>query len=77
MGAVLAMRLAKTRPRPLRAAILTGCFPIDFAIAASRRHADWSLEVLEHGGHHAHVTEPHLWAATVTSWLDEHADGAA
>jgi pimeloyl-ACP methyl ester carboxylesterase len=156
MGAVLAMRLAKTRPRPLRAAILTGCFfaparngrtlaataadylahriaflkasrvqrarpadrralmplasllrlaivpagldralasvtssvlvvharddhhvPIDFAIAACARHADWSLEVLQHGGHHAHVTGPHLWAAAVTSWLDEHADGAA
>jgi pimeloyl-ACP methyl ester carboxylesterase len=26
MGGVLAMRLAKTRPRPLRAVILTGCF---------------------------------------------------
>jgi pimeloyl-ACP methyl ester carboxylesterase len=156
MGAVLAMRLAKTRPRSLRAAILTGCFfaparngrtlaataadyaahriaflrasrsprprradqsavrplasllrlailpagldsalasvtpsvlivharddhhvPIDYAIAASRRRADWSLEVLDDGGHHAHVTEPHLWAATVTSWLDEHADAAA
>jgi pimeloyl-ACP methyl ester carboxylesterase len=156
MGAVLAMRLAKTRPRALRAAILTGCFfaparngrtlaataadyaahrlaflrasrlqrtrradqstvrplvsllrlaivpagldcalasvtpsvlivharddhhvPIDFAIAASRRHTDWSLEVLGQGGHHAHVTEPHLWAAAVTSWLDERPDAGA
>ena len=150
MGAVLAMRLAKARPRPLRAAILTGCFfaparngrtpaataadyaahriaflrasrvqrtrradqssvrplasllrlaivpagleralasvtssvlivharddhhvTIDFAIAASRRHAGWSLEVLDHGGHHAHVRQPHLWTTAVTSWLDE------
>jgi pimeloyl-ACP methyl ester carboxylesterase len=153
IGAVLAMRLAKTRPRPLRAAILTGCFfaparngrtltattadyaahrlaflrasrlqrsrradqssvrplasllrlaiapagldralqsvtpavlivharddhhvPIDFAIAGVRRHAAWSLEVLDHGGHHAHVTQAKLWAAAVTAWL-ENLDG--
>jgi pimeloyl-ACP methyl ester carboxylesterase len=45
--------------------------PIDYAIASSRRHAGWSLEVLDRGGHHAHVTEPRLWTAAVTSWLDE------
>jgi pimeloyl-ACP methyl ester carboxylesterase len=148
MGAVLAMRLAKSRPRPLRAVILTGCFfpparngrtlgasvadyashrvafvrasrgqrteragrgsvrplasllrlavrpggledalarvtpsvliiharddhhvPVDYAIAAQRRWPDWKLEVLDHGGHHAHVTRPDAWSALATPWL--------
>jgi pimeloyl-ACP methyl ester carboxylesterase len=148
MGAVLAMRLAKSRPRPLRAVILTGCFcpparngrtlgasvadyaahrvafvrasrgqrtqradrgsvrplasllrlallpggleealarvtpsvliiharddhhvPVDYAVAAQRRRQDWALEVLDHGGHHAHVTRPAAWSALATRWL--------
>ena len=148
MGAVLAMRLAKSRPRPLRAVILTGCFfpparngrtlsasvadyathraafvrasrgqriqrashgsvrplasllrlallpgdledalaavtpsvliiharddhhvPVDYAIAAQRRQPDWALEVLDHGGHHAHVTRSADWSALTTRWL--------
>jgi pimeloyl-ACP methyl ester carboxylesterase len=148
MGAVLAMRVAKTRPRPLRAAILTGCFfpparngrtrgaavadyaahrvafvrasrgrrtqrasrgsvaplasmlrlalrpagleealarvtssvliiharddhhvPVDYAIAAQRRRQDWALEVLDHGGHHAHVTRPVAWSFLAARWL--------
>jgi pimeloyl-ACP methyl ester carboxylesterase len=148
MGTVLAMRLAKNRPRPLRAVILTGCFfpparngrtlgasvadyaahrvafvrasggqrtqragrgsvrplasllrlallpggleealarvtpsvliiharddhhvPVDYAIAAQRRRPDWTLEVLDHGGHHAHVTRPTAWSALATRWL--------
>jgi pimeloyl-ACP methyl ester carboxylesterase len=148
MGAVLVMRLAKSRPRPLRAVILTGCFfaparngrtlgasladyanhrvafvrasrdqrtrgagrgsvrplasllrlavrpggledaltrvtpsvliiharddhhvPVDYAIAAQRRQRDWTLEILDHGGHHAHVTRPAAWSALATRWL--------
>jgi pimeloyl-ACP methyl ester carboxylesterase len=148
MGAVLLMRLAKSRPRPLRAVILTGCFfpparngrtlgasvadyaahrvafvrasrgqrtqradrgavrplasllrlallpggleealarvtpsvlivharddhhvPVDYAIAAQRRRSNWTLEILDHGGHHAHVTRPAAWSALVTRWL--------
>lgn len=148
MGAVLAMRLAKSRPRPLRAVILTGCFfpparngrtvgasvadyanhrvafvrasrdqrtrrasrgsvrplasllrlavlpggleealsrvtpsvliiharddhhvLVDYAIAAQRRRQDWTLEILDHGGHHAHVTRPAAWSALATRWL--------
>lgn len=148
MGAVLAMRMAKSRPRPLRAVILTGCFfpparngrtlgasvadyanhrvafvrasrdqrarrggrasvrplasllrlavlpggledalsrvtpsvliiharddhhvPVDYAIAAQRRRQDWTLEILDHGGHHAHVTRPAAWSPLATRWL--------
>ena len=148
MGAVVAMRLAKSRPRPLGAVILTGCFfaparngrtlgasvadyanhrvafvrasreqrtrragrgsvrplasllrlallpgdleealagvtpcvliiharddhhvPVDYAIAASRRRQGWTLEILDHGGHHAHVTRPAAWSALATRWL--------
>jgi pimeloyl-ACP methyl ester carboxylesterase len=147
MGAVLVMRLAKSRPRPLRAVILTGCFfpparngrtlgasvadyaahrvafvrasrqrtqragrgsvrplalllrlallpggleealagvtpsvliiharddhhvPVDYAIAAQRRRQDWNLEILDHGGHHAHVTHPAAWSPLATRWL--------
>lgn len=155
MGAILAMRLAKTRPRPLTAVILTGCFfaparngrtltatvtdyaahriaflrasrtqraqpagsgslrplvsllrlavvpngpehaltnvapavlvmharddhhvPIDFAIAACAREPAWSLRILDHGSHHAHLTEPGLWADTATSWLRSDLGGA-
>lgn len=148
MGAVLAMRMAKSRPRPLRAVILTGCFfpparngrtlgasvadyaahrvafvrasrgqrteragrnsvrplasllrlallpggleealtgvtpsvviiharddhhvPVDYAIAAQRRRPDWTLELLDEGGHHAHVTRQAAWSALATRWL--------
>lgn len=43
--------------------------PIDFAIAAVRRHPGWELRVLEQGGHHAHVSTPSQWAHTITPWL--------
>jgi pimeloyl-ACP methyl ester carboxylesterase len=44
--------------------------PVDFAVAAARRHPDWALEVLADGGHHAHVRTPAAWAAVVVPWLD-------
>jgi hypothetical protein len=44
--------------------------PVDFAIAARARQPAWSLRILDHGGHHAHLTEPALWGDTATSWLD-------
>ena len=43
--------------------------PVDFAIAAARRHPRWTLQLLAHGGHHAHVRDPARWSATVTTWL--------
>jgi pimeloyl-ACP methyl ester carboxylesterase len=43
--------------------------PIDYAIAAVRRQPGWGLHVLEHGGHHAHVSTPSQWADAVTPWL--------
>ena len=43
--------------------------PVDFAIAAAHRHPRWTLELLGHGGHHAHVSDPDRWSATVTAWL--------
>jgi pimeloyl-ACP methyl ester carboxylesterase len=43
--------------------------PVDFAIAAARRHPRWTLHLLEHGGHHAHVRDPVRWSATVIAWL--------
>ncbi len=46
MGAVLAMRLAATRPRPLRAAVLTGCF---FAPARNGRTVAETLR--DYGSH--------------------------
>ena len=149
MGGVLALRLARTRPRPLRALILTGCFfpparngraltrtiadyaahrlafardaigghgdgqatdrsaralglliqqvatpggsettlssvtapvlvvharddhhvPVDYALAAARGRQGWSVAILDHGGHHAHVRCPHSWLEAVTPWL--------
>jgi pimeloyl-ACP methyl ester carboxylesterase len=148
MGAVLAMRLLSRRPRPLHAAVLTGCFfpparngrstlatlrdygahrvaflrasrrergqpagrgaiaplasllaqavrpgdgeraldqhsagvlivharndhhvPVDFAIAAARRHPDWALRLMDEGGHHAHVRAPDHWNEIVVPWL--------
>jgi pimeloyl-ACP methyl ester carboxylesterase len=149
MGAVMAMRLVTRRPRPLRAAVLTGCFfpparngrssteaildygahrvaflansrtqrdqragrtafrplasllrqalrpdtleesgldrvagaalivharddhhvPVDFAVAAARRHPNWETRLLNDGGHHAHVSHPTIWTDTVCPWL--------
>lgn len=44
--------------------------PLDFALAAVGRHPTWDIEVLDRGGHHAHVTQPELWLDAVTPWLD-------
>ena len=43
--------------------------PVDFAIAAARRHPGWALRLLDGGGHHAHVRVPTQWSDTVVSWL--------
>jgi pimeloyl-ACP methyl ester carboxylesterase len=43
--------------------------PIDYAIAAVRRQPGWELHILQHGGHHAHVSTPSQWVAAVTPWL--------
>jgi pimeloyl-ACP methyl ester carboxylesterase len=43
--------------------------PVDFAIAAARRHPNWTLELLEHGGHHAHTRTPAPWSSHVVPWL--------
>jgi pimeloyl-ACP methyl ester carboxylesterase len=149
MGGVLALRLAQTRPRPLRALILTGCFfpparnrralttaiadyaahrlafardairgrgdglpsdgsaralgslirqiatprsseamfssvagpvlvvharddhhvPVDYALAAACGRPGWTVRILDHGGHHAHLRCPRLWLDAVTPWL--------
>jgi pimeloyl-ACP methyl ester carboxylesterase len=46
MGAVLAMRLAATRPRPLRAAVLTGCF-----FAPARNGRTTAATIRDYGSH--------------------------
>lgn len=43
--------------------------PIDFAIAAARRHPAWGLRILPDGGHHAHVSRPDRWSHSVGQWL--------
>lgn len=48
--------------------------PIDFAIAAARRHSAWDLRTFADGGHHAHVTRPELWSETVGRWLSATGD---
>src|SRR5262249_44708478 len=47
--------------------------PVDYAIAAAHRHPGWTLEVLDHGGHHAHISAPEAWSAPVTRWLTSRA----
>jgi pimeloyl-ACP methyl ester carboxylesterase len=149
MGGVLALRLAQTRPRPLRALIVTGCFfpparnrralttaiadyaahrlafardairgrgdglpsdgsaralgslirqiatprsseamfssvagpvlvvharddhhvPVDYALAAACGRPGWTVRILDHGGHHAHLRCPRRWLDAVTPWL--------
>jgi pimeloyl-ACP methyl ester carboxylesterase len=44
--------------------------PLDFALAAVGRHPTWEIEVLDRGGHHAHVTQPGLWLDAVAPWLE-------
>ena len=43
--------------------------PVDFAVAAARRHANWEIRLLAAGGHHAHVSRPTDWADAVCAWL--------
>src|SRR5262249_25886658 len=43
--------------------------PVDFAIAAARRHPSWALRILDAGGHHAHVRAADPWAGMVVPWL--------
>jgi pimeloyl-ACP methyl ester carboxylesterase len=43
--------------------------PINFALAAARRHPNWETRLLNGGGHHAHVSRPNLWTDTVCAWL--------
>jgi pimeloyl-ACP methyl ester carboxylesterase len=43
--------------------------PVDFAIAAARRHPDWTLRLIDNGGHHAHVRTPDRWNEIVIPWL--------
>jgi pimeloyl-ACP methyl ester carboxylesterase len=49
--------------------------PIDFAIAAARRHPAWDLRTLPDGGHHVHVSRPDHWSNTVGQWLSGAGDG--
>ncbi len=155
LGGVVALRLARDKPRPLRALVLTGCFfpparngrsltrtagdyaahrvafvrsidlrrrdradrpggsvgalaslirlaarpgdfgatlaavaapvlvvhaeddhhvPVAFALAAAARQPGWSIEILDHGGHNAHVDRPQAWLDAVTPWLQEIGD---
>lgn len=43
--------------------------PVDFAVAAAARQPGWALEILEQGGHHAHVDHPRRWLGAVMPWL--------
>lgn len=51
--------------------------PVDFAIAAAARHPEWTLRLLDRGGHHAHVDHPALWLDEVLPWLSRHSDGVS
>jgi len=43
--------------------------PVDFALAAARRHPGWSVAILRAGGHNAHVERPAEWLDAVSPWL--------
>ena len=51
--------------------------PVDFAIAAARRHPHWTLELIDDGGHHAHVRTPARWSEIVIPWLTAAQCGSA
>jgi pimeloyl-ACP methyl ester carboxylesterase len=51
--------------------------PVDFALAAAKRHPGWTLRELESSGHHAHVTHPADWLAAVVPWLEAQARSCA
>jgi pimeloyl-ACP methyl ester carboxylesterase len=51
--------------------------PVDFALAATARHPGWTMRVLDHGGHHAHVTRPADWLCAVAPWLEGYARSCA
>jgi pimeloyl-ACP methyl ester carboxylesterase len=46
--------------------------PVDFALAATAAHPNWSCAILARGGHHVHVEHPANWLAAVSPWLDAH-----
>jgi pimeloyl-ACP methyl ester carboxylesterase len=43
--------------------------PVDFALAAARRHPGWSVATLGAGGHNVHVERPAEWLDAVSPWL--------
>ena len=45
--------------------------PVDFAVAAARRHLRLDLALLDAGGHHAHLHRPDEWVEQVLPWLRE------
>jgi pimeloyl-ACP methyl ester carboxylesterase len=45
--------------------------PIDFMIAATRRHPSWDVQVVAGGGHHLHVDRAAAWLTITTRWLRE------
>jgi pimeloyl-ACP methyl ester carboxylesterase len=44
--------------------------PVDFALAAAARNPSWTVEVLDGGGHNAHVERSSEWLGAVLPWLD-------
>lgn len=43
--------------------------PVAFAMAAAAERPEWTLRILDEGGHHAHVTRPDAWVEVVSGWL--------
>ncbi len=43
--------------------------PIDFMLAATRRHPAWDVQVVPGGGHHVHVDQPADWLELTIPWL--------
>ena len=43
--------------------------PVEFMLAATRRHPRWAVKVLPGGGHHLHVDQPDDWLDLTTPWL--------
>ena len=45
--------------------------PVDFMLAATRRHPAWDVRVVPGGGHRLHVDRPTDWLALTVPWLRE------
>jgi pimeloyl-ACP methyl ester carboxylesterase len=43
--------------------------PVAFARAATARHENWALVVLDGAGHRPHADQPEAWTETVRDWL--------